>query len=115
MAARYAAKVKIPTYVIPALDIPCRDRGFQVSGKDMYKQGQHLPIERAMHAPQQSHIWPGYRYSSLSLQSFCETILQDAFPQASLPQGTDRHCCAAMCITAKVSKQNTTCKNGIRL
>jgi hypothetical protein len=67
-----------------------------------------------MHAPQHSHIWPGYRYSSLSLQS-CETLLQDTFPQASLPQGTDRHCCAAMCITAVVSKHNKTCKNGIRL
>jgi hypothetical protein len=40
--AWYAAKIKIPTYVIPAPDFPCRDRGFQVSGKDMYKQGSTL-------------------------------------------------------------------------
>jgi len=40
--AWYAAKIKIPTYVIPAPDFPCRDSGFQVSGKDMYKQGSTL-------------------------------------------------------------------------
>jgi hypothetical protein len=38
----YAAKIKICTYVIPVPDFPCRDRGFQVSGKDMYKQGSTL-------------------------------------------------------------------------
>jgi hypothetical protein len=35
-------KFKIPTYVIPAPEFPCRDGGFQVSGKDMYKQGSAL-------------------------------------------------------------------------
>jgi len=40
--AWYAAKIKIPTYVIPAPDLPCSDRGFQVSGKDVYKQESTL-------------------------------------------------------------------------
>jgi hypothetical protein len=40
--AWYASKIKIPTYVILVPDFICRDRGFQVSGKDMYQQGSTL-------------------------------------------------------------------------
>ena len=87
---------------------------FRCLGRMCINRGQHLPIERVTHEPQHSHIRPGYRYSSVSLQSSCEKILQDTSRQSSLPQGADRHRCAAMCITAMVSKQNTTCTNGIR-
>jgi hypothetical protein len=40
--ARHAEKIKILTYAIPVPDFPCRDRGFQVSGKDMYTQESTL-------------------------------------------------------------------------
>ena len=90
-------------------------QGSEVSrqlGRICVNRGRNLPTERLTHAPQHSHISPGYRYSTPSLQSSCETILQDTSPQASLPQGTDRHCCAAMCIRAIISIQKTTCNNG---
>jgi hypothetical protein len=92
--------------------------GIEVSvclGKLCINRDRHLPIERVMHTPQHSHIRPGYRYSSLSLQSLSDTSVQLLSRQSSFPQGCDIHFCAAMCITDMVSKQNTTCKNGIRV